>query len=174
MKKKNCQVKQPITANRSDKTANQSRIPTKQKHPVSQIPKHFSFTVPASVQSFSYCADKFQFTQLSPASASKFFPTENASNKGFSEKLKQTKNSLTKETKTNVEMTDVSGDGKNEEISTNYFRDLANSEINRLKSHCLSWECFGEKDSGTPEEGTYFCICFKKLSFVLILFARNI
>ena len=140
------------------------------------IPNNFSFNVPAGVESFVFCGDKFKFspfTPLSPNSAQKFVPTctpvkevantteqtcavENGSNEeNVSPEEQEVDKAVMEEAKV-VDMKDVNDEVSNKEVKkdvldTNYFRNLANTEIERLKSRCAQWE--NEENEMIPEEG---------------------
>lgn len=138
------------------------------------IPNNFSFNVPAGVESFVFCGDKFKFTPLSPKSAQKFVPTctpvkevankteqtcavENgSSNEENMSPEEQVVDNAVMEEATTVDMKDVDEEVSNKEVKkdvldTNYFRNLANTEIDRLKFRCAQWE--NEDDEMIPEEG---------------------
>ena len=127
------------------------------------IPENFSFTAPAGVESFAFCGDKFTFTPLSPKSAQKFFPTRTP----VKEQPNQTKQTCVAKTESNdVEMMvtgdattgEMNGDNEGENhngmhVDATYFRNLANNEIERLKSQCTVWERESEENEEIHEEG---------------------
>ncbi len=130
------------------------------------IPNDFSFNVPVGVESFVFCGGKFKFTPLSPSSAQKFFPTRTPA-KGLPNETEQTesKNSngkdgavgeqevgrVVREDDTTVEMKDIGDEEANKDVlDAKYFRNKANSEIDRLKSRCAQWE--SEQEEMIPEE----------------------
>ena len=123
-----------------------------------------------------FCGDKFKFTPLSPSSAQKFFPTYTpvkevakkteqtcaVENENINEEIvppeeQEVDKAVMEEVTTvnTVDIKDVDEEVSDEVIKdvldTNYFRNLANNEIDRLKSRCAQWE--NEDDEMIPEEG---------------------
>ena len=144
------------------------------------IPNNFSFNVPDGVESFVFCGNKFKFTPLSPSSAQKFFPTctpvkevakkteqtcavenENNNEEIVPPKEQEVDKEVMEEFTTvdTVDIKDVDEEASEEVIKdvldTNYFRNLANNEIDRLRSRCAQWE--NEDDEMIPEEGEEHC-----------------
>lgn len=120
-----------------------------------------SFSVPAGVQSFVFSATKLTFTPLSPNSADKFFATRSSvrAPRGGNENVESSEKGgcgLTAEDTSTVQM---KVDGANEVITdvldAKYFRNIANKEVDRLKSLCVQWKDESERDERIPEEGEY-------------------
>lgn len=137
-------------------------------HAPASIPNDFSFNVPVGVESFVFCGGKFKFTPLSPNSAKKFFPTDTPVRKRHDEikrKLEIGSSRKRNGAPMQVEVCDIisedvttteienTGDKESNEeaLDAKYFRNMANSEKDRLKSCCAHWESVQEEM--VPEEG---------------------
>ena len=127
--------------------------------PSASIPNNVSFNVPNGVKSFVFCGDKFKFTPLSPNSAQRFFPSrtpvKELPNETVQTCVGESGNEVemvAREDATTVEMKDVGEEGAMKDVlDAKYFRKLASSEIDRLKSRSAVWE--SEQEEMMPEEG---------------------
>ncbi|XP_028393345.1 disks large-associated protein 5-like [Dendronephthya gigantea] len=156
-----------VTRSRSNIDERQPVHPMNDHGPAS-IPNDFSFNVPVGVKSFVFCGDKFKFTPLSPNSAKKFFPTRTPVREQRDDMKQKLEIGSSKKrngapvgmdvcdsvsadiTTADVQNTSDKASIEGAVLDTKYFRNMANSEIDRLKSCCAHWETVQEEM--IPEE----------------------